>query len=598
MLQASSTFYFVLFEMEEQKRGRQIWTPDKCSHVPKCGTRNARNSRRQRDKKKADQAAQQQANQEDMQRRRVIAAAAVSALAAACLSLSVARPPPAGLDRTRPAPVFGKPTKTTQKTMFQMFGSPMPQPPPSPTTTHQEVTQAFFWFRGYPSLKGIPDDIYNGAQKWTAKIMKGTPMPRLVGFVGAATEQASQKLEPALPEEYKDLMTKVQEKPQQEYVAPVLQGRTPLKFMCARWLLPRWDRSHVVRSVIFFADTGMNEARAAAKEIVRAHMKESVQLLCALQIAQEQMGKKSVPTNFPELFRLGEQAREAPQTKGQLIFAHDCAKVLSALYCLQNSHADSEFPKLCNLLGQCNAPGMQNAYGTSRKVCLSMQYGIVRRELGLTANGLVMSPVWGLITDGAHKKHMRGAPDIVKVRYICMETGTVHQRHMGLVTPKDATFLEPGTTDQGNVRLVEKPLSAARIGKQIRGELQFLMKHGDSSVPLQDILIRMIVVATDRASSMSGCKGGLAAVLKKLGAKGVPTNCFRFRFRFFFWHPVTHCFTVLQPVRTLSTFPMRWRRQCETRPKRCRIMPPLWRPSGKSVVSCVRQICWPSRLLS
>ena len=106
VLQASSTFYFVVFEMEQQKRGRQSWTPDKCSHVPKCGTRNACNSRRQRDKKKADQAAQQQANQEDMQQRRVTAAVAVSALAAACLSLSVARPPPAGLDRTRPAPVF------------------------------------------------------------------------------------------------------------------------------------------------------------------------------------------------------------------------------------------------------------------------------------------------------------------------------------------------------------------------------------------------------------------------------------------------------------------------------------------------------------
>ena len=64
-------------------------------------------------KKKANQAAQQQANQEDMQQRHVTAAA-VSALAAACLSLSVAMPPPAGLDRIRLAPVFCKPTQKRQ----------------------------------------------------------------------------------------------------------------------------------------------------------------------------------------------------------------------------------------------------------------------------------------------------------------------------------------------------------------------------------------------------------------------------------------------------------------------------------------------------
>ena len=103
--------------------------------------------------------------------------------------------------------------------------------------------------------------------------------------MGGAREQASQKVEPALPEEYKDLMTTVPEKLQQEYVEPVPKGRTPLKFMCARWLLPRWDCAHFVRSVIFFVETGMTEAQVAAKEIVHAHMKESVQLLCALQIA-------------------------------------------------------------------------------------------------------------------------------------------------------------------------------------------------------------------------------------------------------------------------------------------------------------------------
>ena len=74
---------------------------------------------------------------------------------------------------------------------------------------------------------------------------------------------------------------------------------------------------------------------------------------------------------------------------------------------------------------------MQNAYGTSRMTCLSMLHNIVHRELRITANGLVNSPLWGLITDGAHKKHMCGAPDIVKVRYICMESGKVLQRHMG-----------------------------------------------------------------------------------------------------------------------------------------------------------------------
>ena len=112
---------------------------------------------------------------------------------------------------------------------------------------------------------------------------------------------------------------------------------------------------------------------------------------------------------------------------------------------------------------------------------LSMQHSIVHRELRITANGLVHSPLWGLITDGAHKKHMRGALDIVKVRYIYMESGKVLQRHIGLVTPKDPTFLQRGTTEEGNVRLVEKPLSANRIAKQIRNELQILLGHADST---------------------------------------------------------------------------------------------------------------------
>ena len=121
------------------------------------------------------------------------------------------------------------------------------------------------------------------------------------------------------------------------------------------------------------------------------------------------MGKKSVPTNYPELFGPGAQKQETPQTKGPLIFAHDCAKVRTALYCVQNSHAHSEFPKLCDLLGQCNTPSMQNAYGTSRKVCLSIQHSIVRWELRLMANGLDGSLVWSLITDGAHgmRRHER-----------------------------------------------------------------------------------------------------------------------------------------------------------------------------------------------
>ena len=66
------------------------------------------------------------------------------------------------------------------------------------------------------------------------------------------------------------------------------------------------------------------------------------------------------------------------------------------------------------------------------------------------------------------------------------------------------------------------------------------VSHGDTSAPLQDIMARMIVVATDGASSMSDCKGALVVVaLKKVGAKGVPTNCFKLFFfcslSLFYW---------------------------------------------------------------
>ena len=71
-------------------------------------------------------------------------------------------------------------------------------------------------------------------------------------------------------------MTTVPEKLQEDYVEPIPMHCNPVKFMYTKWLLPSWDGAHVVRSVIFFADTVMNEAHVAAKEIVRSHMEEWV----------------------------------------------------------------------------------------------------------------------------------------------------------------------------------------------------------------------------------------------------------------------------------------------------------------------------------
>ena len=74
--------------------------------------------------------------------------------------------------------------------MHQLFNKTPPTAPPvAPTVTHQAVTKAFFWFSGYTTLKGIPDNIYNTGQKLTSRLIKEAPMSQLVDFVRSTTTQ-------------------------------------------------------------------------------------------------------------------------------------------------------------------------------------------------------------------------------------------------------------------------------------------------------------------------------------------------------------------------------------------------------------------------
>ena len=137
--------------------------------------------------------------------------------------------------------------------------------------------------------------MYNVGQKLTSQLMKEAPLSQLVDFVQSATTQERNKQEPCVPTEYQGLMKGVVRNPQVPTTEPVLVRRTPVKFQCAKCLLPRFERAHVEKSVILFSETTMNEARAAAKEIVQSHVKESVQLLCALHVAHEKQGRRRCP---------------------------------------------------------------------------------------------------------------------------------------------------------------------------------------------------------------------------------------------------------------------------------------------------------------
>ena len=118
--------------------------------------------------------------------------------------------------------------------------------------------------------------------------------------------------------------------------------------------------------------------------------------------------------------------------------------------------------------------------------------------------------------------------------------------------------MQPGTTKEGNVRLVEKPLSVNRIAKQIRNELQFLLDHADSTATMDDLLPRMMIVATDGASLMSGAKGGLAIVLQKLGAEGLFTTFCSWTLFTVFSCIVYTCHFLQPPFITLHVFSLQF----------------------------------------
>ena len=108
--------------------------------------------------------------------------------------------------------------------------------------------------------------------------------------------------------------------------------------------------------------------------------------------------------------------------------------VQTALYNLQNSRADS------SSCGYALCWSSVYKMHTALHAGCACQCNIVLCTGSCVSQPMGNSPLWGLITDGAYKKHMRGATGVVKVWYICMESGEVLQRHMGLVKPKELEF--------------------------------------------------------------------------------------------------------------------------------------------------------------
>ena len=109
----------------------------------------------------------------------------------------------------------------------------------------------------------------------------------------------------------------------------------------------------------------------------------------------------------------------------------------------------------------------------------------------------MLGRLFGLISDVAHKKRMRGIRYCqVSVQFINMDTGEVYQHHMGLFAPKYDTFLKLGTPEKAIVRFLEKHVGAKRIASQIRNELQFLLGHAADCLPIESIPSHLIIIAT------------------------------------------------------------------------------------------------------
>lgn len=403
------------------------------------------------------------------------------------------------------APAAKLATNTTQATLRDLFKLPAAKKERSVGVA--QVTSAILWFQGSSGVCSKERSaMYNAAQKRAAVFVRSHPMTELVQLVDAHLLQLNARQDPVPPEAWRHLLgSETQGVTASSHSPAVL---LTLQDACSLWLFPAFSRHDVEQAVQHFRGGTVNEIRALAAACVRSHVPRRIRFLCSMAVAQAKTHSQPVlPQGFPEI--IGPQAEA---TADETAFSHDACKVRTALHILKLCRPDSDFAEICSLLSACGTPGMEHPHGVGRRVAAELEALIAARELQQTAHLLREAPFWLLVTDGAHKKNMRSAPDIVRVAVVDMRTGTLVFRHIGLVVPHSDAFLNPGTR-----AFVKRPLSAENIGDRIRKEVEAL-KTGES---VNTVLTRCIGLATDGANVMAGQHGGLAAVMRTLGAHHV-----------------------------------------------------------------------------
>eukprot|EP00670_Eutreptiella_braarudii_P023853 CAMPEP_0174350420 /NCGR_PEP_ID=MMETSP0811_2-20130205/7491_1 /TAXON_ID=73025 ORGANISM="Eutreptiella gymnastica-like, Strain CCMP1594" /NCGR_SAMPLE_ID=MMETSP0811_2 /ASSEMBLY_ACC=CAM_ASM_000667 /LENGTH=517 /DNA_ID=CAMNT_0015478709 /DNA_START=598 /DNA_END=2148 /DNA_ORIENTATION=- len=402
-----------------------------------------------------------------------------------------------------------------QPTLFDMFATPPSSLSPLVeqlrTVTAQQATDCVVWFSGQCHLTGKKRlAAYNQAQKKASDLLRTVPMKRLVELHGFFISQRDRGEVPSVPPQFAGYWSSSPVAPQSEVAAP--WQRTPtLVELLAVWLVgPSPSFPTVCAAVHHFVQCTVNDARMCAKEIIAQHPRHRIAIFCALAQVQRALKREKVlPAGFQQVFNL-QQHVKAPKRKEEC-HAQDVCKVLAVVHLLTRCRPDEDFPALMALLEQCGAPGMQNAYGTYADTGRQLMHFVVSREVTCTALTLVRSPMWALIIDGAHKKSMRGAPDILKARFVDMTTGVLYTRHLGLIVPQQSDFLRqlPATgSGSGSVELKEKTQGPERLCDRLVEQLEWLLRHVPDSPTVPELLLKLGVVSSDGASSMAGVRKG------------------------------------------------------------------------------------------
>ena len=402
----------------------------------------------------------------------LVGARAVGAAAAALAARSRLQTP---VKRPAPPTQMAPPRKATkQSSLFETLQAQQPQAPR--TVKVQDVASAVLWFRSHSAFEGDAlATAWNSAQKAAAVMVKEYPRAVCVELHDRYVAESTAKppVKPHLTSELKQypiIMGKSLAPMPSEGTARGFLGPVPsLQVLCAKVVLPEVNFSDVVQAMLHFAALGLNYARAAAKELRAAHSTSRVHCFCAVARVEAHFELPPVvPAWFPEIVGLQSTARaaaaagcdaEAPLKEWQR--KQDIGKLRIAVHLLKHTRLDTHFGPLVTLLQDCDAPGFQHVFGSGRKHAQQLINYVVSRELSITATGLLDMPMWGLIIDGAHKKAMPGAPDIVKCRFIDMSTGTVHLRHAGLITPRSEDFFQADSQE-----FIERPQSADRLAAQ------------------------------------------------------------------------------------------------------------------------------------